>query len=302
MVRDLRDQIIPGNPNDPDRRGPMGPMANMRELIEKMDEGSRECIAILEGLLQEDPANVEYRLALARAERHRYIHGIRTRPAEKHRESLDRAKHILDDLVQENPTQPQFVLELADTLAYAGEANREVTQEEAKKNLEDARRYALQLSDENPNIPEYAALYCNIELRLARFSKNQRNFEEAKKRYRACKRKLDDLVLKFPSNDFYLINRITASVELSKLARENRPEPDRKEVAECVDDLLLAWQELLKHPAQGDPNQMMTTKRLFDELEAGLAFLDRRQDLRDLREQAVALLRDFRFEPRGPGN
>jgi serine/threonine protein kinase len=87
----------------------------MEQHFEQIVASSDLAIGLLDELVQSDPENVDYRLAMARCLRNRVGIDMRNGP-EVASGTLDRSITLLDELVAEHPTDPRLKYELADTL------------------------------------------------------------------------------------------------------------------------------------------------------------------------------------------
>ncbi|MBI1311710.1 protein kinase [bacterium] len=87
----------------------------MAQMFEQVVASSDLAIGLLNELINSDPTNVEYRLAMARCLRNRVWIDLRNGP-DVARGTLERSITLLQQLVDEKPANPRLRYELADTL------------------------------------------------------------------------------------------------------------------------------------------------------------------------------------------
>ena len=119
---------------------------------------------ILEDLIQLEPDNVQYKLALARnlSDRMRLIRFGRS--ANELENSLEKVKSSLRQLIDENPDMPAFQFELAETLMN----NVYTSSTAAKQQIEEAVTVARRLSEKFPDVYEYRAQHADAMAKAAR--------------------------------------------------------------------------------------------------------------------------------------
>lgn len=164
----------------PSQRGPF------RSWSEAVVGASDQSLELLNGLLEDEPSNVEYRLALARAWRSRVNVGRATRDAELARQALGTAIQHFDELARDFPEQPLYRFELADTLCLRTPRPPEGATPETIQPENDAEaraRRAVNLCEDlietYANVAEYQALMGSALNRLATILRSQDRNEEA---------------------------------------------------------------------------------------------------------------------------
>ncbi len=137
----------------------------MEQFFEQVVASSDLAIGLLNELVQSDPENVDYRLAMARCLRNRVWIDLRNGP-EIARSTLDRSITILQDLVDETPADPRLQYELADTLCLR---IRVPNQEDVDTAYTDRIHRAVEICDSLlkafPDYAEYQALMASALIR-----------------------------------------------------------------------------------------------------------------------------------------
>jgi tetratricopeptide (TPR) repeat protein len=135
----------------------------------------RRAIELLERLVDEEPGQAEYRLALARAYRRHHPVGPENPGGRNRQWFRAKAVSIIEDLVKKFPRVPDYRCELSETLAmmsfeprpfgdFGGPPPRRGTRE---SQLRRAMSLAKALTDEYPEIPRYRAASARSQKDLA---------------------------------------------------------------------------------------------------------------------------------------
>jgi serine/threonine protein kinase/tetratricopeptide (TPR) repeat protein len=141
-------------------------------------EYNRHALEILAKLIGEDPQNPLYRLTMARCQRDRcFLAAFGGLADESHQARLE-AVDILEQLVRDFPSHPDYRYELADTYAAAAYRSRDDETEAA-----DSYRRAIEIADDlvaqYPALPEYKLLLARIHSRFADFLRSISSDEDA---------------------------------------------------------------------------------------------------------------------------
>jgi serine/threonine protein kinase len=194
---------------------------------------------LLKGLLEEQPANRDYRLAMARCCRGQYLlDGIGREPSE-HR--CDRAVSLLEDLVEDFPNEPTFRFELADTLSIVTSVSP--GDDEATAQLEQASAMAEELVRQFSTVPDYRFLLANCVFRLARAHSQSGRFTEASELIHKTLELQRALVQQYPSAVRYQMLLSRTYVELARgLMRQDAIEEARDTLVHAIEEVDAARQ------------------------------------------------------------
>ena len=130
-------------------------------------DSHRQAIQLLEDLVQQHPADVDYRLALARAYRIYYPFTGFGRSRTSASRIRSAGIEILEELVREFPNVPDYQCELGEMLLTTSPSQRDLASVALRsEQLQEATGLARQLAEDHPLIPRYRAL-------LARTIKSQ---------------------------------------------------------------------------------------------------------------------------------
>jgi tetratricopeptide (TPR) repeat protein len=171
---------------------------------------------ILEGLVAEDATDRESRLALAQAERHRFVHYLLSRRMDAAAASFKTARNILEQLVDEYPKEPRYRVELADALSLAGARLSTLTEEQAEEYLQRAVDAAVQLATAFPSVAEYQALLASSYRNLARLHRRLGKLQQAESELERAEERLASLVTRYPEHEFYPLSLALTSLELAE--------------------------------------------------------------------------------------
>ena len=141
-------------------------------------DNNRQALEILTTLIREDPENPLYRLTMARCQRDRcFLAAFGGRVDESHQARLE-AVDILEQLVRDFPSHPDYCYELAETYAAAAYRSRDDETEAA-----DSYRRAIEIADDlvtrYPALPEYKLLLARTYSRFAEFLRSINSHEDA---------------------------------------------------------------------------------------------------------------------------
>ena len=199
-------------------------------------------LRLLEEIVKQEPANIEYRLALAQCYREHIRIAKMSGEHEASEQYQQKVIDVLEQLVAEYPNVPRVKFELADTLCMSrfggpGPAP-ETLQTKSVERLQRALEICRELNQSYPNTPEYRALLANSLFRLANLATHEENFIEAEK---YCHEAIDTagpLAQQFPSVAMY---QFTYSQLLAFLAEVNgkqgKFQEARKHLAMSIDHL-----------------------------------------------------------------
>jgi tetratricopeptide (TPR) repeat protein len=231
---------------------------------------------ILTGLIREDPTNPAYRLALAQAERHRFMHFAIGDRRDEALASFQTARETLEKLVAEFPRDPQYRMELADTLSLAGTRRIAIPEEEAEQHLERGIELCQQLAAAFPSVQEYQALLATAYRNLAKIQRSRGRLEDAEHHFSLAKEKLEMLVGRYPAHAFYPLTLARTSLGLAEI-------------------------KLVLGVTEGDPVRLQESRDVLDQALSRLA-KDERRDKPWHRETIAALYRTLASVHRTSGD
>ena len=137
----------------------------MEQFFEQVVASSDLAVGLLNELVQSDPDNVNYRLAMARCLRNRVWIDLRHGP-DIAASTLDRSITMLQELVNETPADPRLQYELADTLCLR---IRVPNQEDADPTYAERISRAVEICEDLlkafPDYAEYQALMASALIR-----------------------------------------------------------------------------------------------------------------------------------------
>lgn len=183
--------------------------------LAEINAASDEAIQLLNGLSEDAPENMDYRLALARTWRNRALISHMRRDPEQAERALQTSIRELEELVQSHPESTTLMFELADALCM----NLPIPpgrdrNESAGSRIDQAMRLCGQLMEVQPGNPEYQALFA---LALSRKAGTLRDAEPAAARdlWRQALPLQQSLVEQFPTVTQY---RIACAQSLAGIA------------------------------------------------------------------------------------
>ena len=176
---------------------------------------------ILTTLIAEDADNPEYRLLQAQVERHRLVHSLLRHSSEDAGAAFHAARGILEQLVADFPQEPQYRMELADTLSLVSTRLTSISDSSAEEYLKQAIETCLPLAKSFPNQPQYQALLATSYRNLARVQQTRQNLADADRNFQFAKERLELLVTRDPGHAFYKVGLAFAAIDLAevKMAR-----------------------------------------------------------------------------------
>lgn len=207
--------------------GPPGRGDNPREFTERH---LSEAYEIVSQLLGEDPENPLYQLLLAQVQRHRLIHlrlGGRT---EETPEPFAMAKAALTRLVADYPREPQYRMELADTLSLASTWLPSISQAEAIDYLQEAIESCQQLTSAFPSSSQYQALLATSYRNLAHVQQASDDLKGAEESLDRAKERLELLVARSPEKAFHEAALILVLRDLAELKRTRGADEKNQEL------------------------------------------------------------------------
>lgn len=262
-----------------------------------MKENHERALTLLRGLVDEEPGNSDYRLALARCHRNeRFVGWFFNRPQDAQAASSE-AIRILDELVAEFPRDPRFRFELADTLAVTMPAPPSSEPDvESHQRLQRAVQIGSELNNAFPGIPEYRSLLANSRVKLAALQIKRDEFDEADANFQQAIAMQHALVEQFSQVPAY---RIALARSRNELARLQRDRGQLTESRATLDAALASVEAAAKHSEPDNP----MNRRLASILYRNLADTLQAQDESSLAEEATTKARDLerRSWPHRPG-
>lgn len=218
------------------RRGPPRPRRDAAPpVVPEIPVEFEQAIQLLEDLLQNDPNNIAYRLALARCHRSLLPFAWANQDQTMARNARQQAISVLEPLADQNPQDVTIQFELADTLAMTPPALNRMLQRADFAMLEAALKLADNLHERVPAAPEYALLLANVHQKLgAHFSASQQ-WQPAEEHLTRTIRVLQPLTKSFPSNALFQTSLARARWELADvLQHQNRFEPARDLLEQAI--------------------------------------------------------------------
>lgn len=172
---------------------------------------------IMSKLCEEFPEQIEYQLAYAQNQRHLMMHFMATRRMAEATDAFNKARETLSTLIERSPQQPQFKLELADTLASASVRLKSLDEESADRYLRDAIATSGQLCEAYPTVPEYQALMASSHDKLGMLEWRHHNGTAADHALREATERWFDLLARFPDHRFYQLGALLSATHLAEL-------------------------------------------------------------------------------------
>jgi len=256
----------------PPRFGPPEGGENPQEFTERH---LSEAYEIISKLLGEDPENPLYRLLLAQVQRHRLIHlrlGGRT---DETPEPFETAKATLTKLVADYPREPQYRMELADTLSLASTWLPSISQAEAIDYLKEAIESCRQLTSAFPNTSQYQALLATSYRNLAHVQQAGDDLKGAEESLDRAKERLELLVARSPEKAFHEAALILVLRDLAELKRTRGADETNQEL--IVESRKLLDDAIARFSANagraGDPFRRGVQSGLYESLAETLSLL-----------------------------
>ena len=215
---DFGSNPVPGPGPSPGWRGPRDGSPFPGGLRNERKEAINRAIVLVRGLLIEEPRNPEYRLFLARAYREqvRIVRVGRDRDRELAEQSLRTAIELLDRLVSDFPTQPEYQSALAEMLCTPLELPGDPKPDpETHRRIQRAVALSEQLLAAHPHIPEHRILSGSVLNRLAWLQQASGHPVQARETYLQAIALQASLSREFPS---VLHNAIALAESLQQLA------------------------------------------------------------------------------------
>ena len=247
-------------------------------------------LEILEGLLESDPKNPEYRLSAAQSYRNlmvgRWYVGTRDQDHDARKEAI----RILEELVADFPSNPDYAYELAETYAMMGPGRRgSVREDDAVGRLTRAVEIGTDLVERIPNVPEYAASLARSHLGMARLLIGSESRDRANEHFRRATEIQRSLVADFPTVPDYRVDFARTLHQWALINRsEGRHETARPELEEAIEN----WEWLAG--LEGGPPQI---RGMLAQLYRDLADTLQQAGEASLAEEAAKKSREI--DPRG---
>jgi tetratricopeptide (TPR) repeat protein len=221
--------------------------------------------------VEDEPKNAQFRAALARAQRHRYVHFLVTNQRDRAAVSFGAARGLLEALVAEFPNDPAHRLELADTLSLAGTRRAALPDDEAKDYLERSIDLCLQLASAFPSVPEYQALLASSYRGLARINRTSGDLADAEHYLELAEERLHTLVARHSSNAFYPLTLAQTALDLAEVKRRRgESERDPAPLAESREVLDRAIERLAPGAQPDNPFRQRMLATMYESLAATL--------------------------------
>ena len=192
---------------------------------------------LLRELVDQDPGNVKYQLALVDCYRNRARLLWAPADAAEAKQSLADAIGILERLAGNAPNDPRVQYALADTLSLTVPSFQE-TSEVLQDRLQRAVAICRQLVSVYPSIPEYQALLASSLKRMAALQIEAGRLDEAEQSFRKAISYEQSLVERFASVSLYRVAYSQSLLGLADLERErNRLPASRQHLETAIRDL-----------------------------------------------------------------
>ena len=179
----------------------------------------RQAEQLLLDLVQQQPANVNYRIELSQC----YRNAIRLQSIEgqfeQAEDSLQKAIGLLDQLVRDYPDNPQFLYHLADVLCLTVPRPDAPSYAERERIVQ-ASLMCRRLTSLFPNVPEYRTLMAGAWIKLADIQYDANELDAAQQNYTQAAAGLNSLVQQSPDVFLYRLMYIRSLIGLSDLKRD----------------------------------------------------------------------------------
>ena len=219
----------------------LGTPENAEDPLVGVDKDLNQACEILEELAAKHPENTEYRLTLARANRHLLAHYLQIDQTKKAAETFDTAHNILLQLVKDYPDEPQYLFDLADTLSLTSTRLPSMRSgDAARKYLSQSIDYCSRLTREFPNVTEYQALLANTYGQLALVEQADGELDDASSLLELSREKLNMLVERYPAQSAFQISWVLTEKQAADLKREISLRDEDVFLLETSRDILLA--------------------------------------------------------------
>lgn len=222
-----------------DNRAPGLPPSRSREAV----ENNRQAVEILRKLTEEAPDNPRYRLAMARAQRDRYLiwaFGGRGNEADGGRQQAVDARQeairTLEKLIADAPNNPDYRYELAETYAMSYPLRRHGEKpEEAMEQLRRAVEIGTELVTRYPTVPEYKASLARSHMRIAEVLRPANLLDQAESNWGKAADLQRRLVAEFPAVQSYRFFLVRSLQHLSEVQNARRqPAKARTSLEEAI--------------------------------------------------------------------
>lgn len=257
----------------PEHRGPGRPN-NFADVARIVEHELNDAAGLLASLCEEFPENAEYQLASAQVNRHRMQLYLFTQRGAEGEQAFEAARSALTSLVELHPQNPQYLLELADTLSYASTKMKSISPEAEERFLKQAIDIGEQLCDAFPSVPEYLAILSSSHDKFGTFAQKHQRWQEAESSFLIATDGMQSLYDRNPENRFYQLTSILTVNNLAKLYLDGSHElatPDK--LLSCRNQLQTAIESLTEGDKFHDPiaersliNSRETLKRLNRQL------------------------------------
>lgn len=203
-----------------------------------MEADAERACQLLEGLLAEEVGRTEYRVALARAEHHRFLHYLVTHQSDSAAISFQRAQELRVELVKDFPDRPELRMELADLFSCAGTYLTSLSSQEAGELLERSIAASQQLRRTFPTVSEYPALLAANYRNRARMARVEGDWEGADRDWGRAVEEWKYMVARFPEQEFHRHALLVGVMEWADLKRVRGEEEGDPQSLEEARDLL----------------------------------------------------------------
>ncbi len=260
-----RGNLDTNGPRGPQSHGPRGrgPDGLPPDIALRIDRELNEASDLLGGLTEEFADNEEYRFVFAQVQRHRMQHLIFTRRHEEASRAFDSAKNTLQKLVDQNPKNPRYLLELADTLSYAGSRMREIDAVDAEAYMKRSADISEQLCAAFPQVIEYQAMLAAALEKLGTFERSRRRWDAAAAYQKVAYQTLQKLTEQQPNNLYFQSTYFVSLNNWARLLLDANPQVGTMaDLDECRQQLLLAMERLRADDPESRKFQMIGRQML----------------------------------------
>jgi tetratricopeptide (TPR) repeat protein len=288
------------------RFGPPRPEAEAEHAEHDVDPADccRRALQILEELAAADPANADYRFAMAKCYQHLSRatrprgRGPRRRPPQQRVAYSEEAIRILDELIADFPQSPRYVCELAHVFASPGRFRAERDQaDQSTDRLEQGVEMMERLVASYPDVPEYKATLAMCHGALADGLAQMGELDDAVVRYRQGVDLGRSLAEEYPDQRRY---RFTLARDLFSLAVAYRSQSQWEKARLPLEELIERAAHVVEDSGGNTPGAPPAAQLLANAY-AQLAQVLRELNQPELAEEASRKAREFEPLPRRPG-
>jgi len=257
------------------------------------EEHLAEAVRLLGELVEQHPADPNYRHMLALCHRER-------RPSPEHfgepppDDGIGQAIEILEQLAQDFPDVPDYRYDLSETYAMIdvhGPPRPQLSRQVIEQRLRKALALSESLATEYPHVPHYAASHAHIYHKLGLLLLHSGRLSEAEQSCRKSVELQSDLVDRFPRDSSHAIWLGTFQHSLARVLLRRRQFGEARSLLEDTSAKLSAT-------LAADP-QLWFLHGLLERIHMDLAVALRQLGERSLAQDATRQAEDHRMEMRG---